>query len=144
MTTQTLATEPSPVTPASTTPAQDLTALAGRLLLAALFILAGVNKLGAAEGTIGYISSVGLPFAEAIYYATVALEIVGGLMLAVGYKARYSAAALGLFSIAAAILFHADFADQNQVTAFLKNLSIAGGMFLVAAFGPGRFSLDRG
>lgn len=122
---------------------QDALALVGRLLLAALFILAGVNKIGAAEGTIGYIASVGLPLAEPIYYATVAIEIVGGLMLAVGFKARYAAAALGLFSIAAAVLFHADFADQNQMTAFLKNLSIGGGMFFVAAFGPGRFSLDR-
>jgi putative oxidoreductase len=123
---------------------QDAIALVGRLLLANLFILAGVNKIGAAEGTIGYIASVGLPLAEPLYYVTVALEIVGGLMLAVGFKARYAAAALGLFSIAAAVLFHADFADQNQMTAFLKNLSIGGGMFFVAAFGPGRFSLDRG
>lgn len=131
-------------TVATSTSSQDAAALVGRLLLATLFILAGVNKIGAAEGTIGYIASVGLPFAEPIYYATVALEIVGGLLLAVGFKARYAAAALGLFSIAAAVLFHADFADQNQMTAFLKNLSIGGGMFFVAAFGPGRFSLDRG
>lgn len=130
--------------PATTTSSQDIAALAGRLLLAALFILAGVNKLGAAEGTIGYIASVGLPFAEAIYYATVAVEIVGGLMLAAGFKARQAAAILGLFSIAAAVLFHADFGDQMQFTQFLKNLSIAGGMFFVAAFGPGRLSLDRG
>lgn len=127
-----------------TTVSQDTIALIGRLLLGSLFVLAGINKIGAAEGMIGYIASVGLPFAEAIYYATVALEIVGGLMLAAGFKARYAAAALGLFSIAAAVFFHADFADQNQMTAFLKNLSIAGGMFFVAAFGPGRFSVDRG
>lgn len=131
-------------TPSVATGKQDAIALVGRLLLANLFILAGVNKLGAAEGTIGYIASVGLPLAELIYYATVALEIIGGLMLAVGFKARYAATALGLFSMAAAVLFHADFADQNQMTAFLKNLSLAGGMFFVAAFGPGRFSLDRG
>ena len=139
--TDTLETVP---TPSLTTGKQDAIALVGRLLLANLFILAGVNKLGAAEGTIGYIASVGLPLAEFIYYATVALEIIGGLMLAVGFKARYAATVLGLFSIAAAVLFHADFADQNQMTAFLKNLSLAGGMFFVAAFGAGRFSLDRG
>jgi len=130
--------------PAAATGSQDAVVLIGRLLLANLFILAGLNKLGSAEGTIGYIASIGLPLAELIFYATVALEIVGGLLLAVGFKARTVAAALGLFSIAAAVLFHADFADLNQTTAFLKNLSIAGGMFLVAAFGPGRFSLDRG
>lgn len=136
--------QPNPATPTSASPSQDAAALVGRLLLASLFILAGVNKIGAAEGTIGYIASVGLPLAEPIYYATLALEILGGLMLLVGYKARYAAAALGVFSIAAAALFHADFADQNQMTSFLKNLSVAGGMFVVAAFGPGRFSLDRG
>ncbi|MEM1053666.1 MAG: DoxX family protein [Pseudomonadota bacterium] len=122
---------------------QDIAALIGRLLIASLFILAGINKLGAAEGTIGYIASVGLPLAEPIYYATLAIEIIGGVMLAVGFKARYAAAALGLFSIAAAVFFHADFTDQSQMTSFLKNLSLAGGMFFVAAFGPGRFSLDR-
>lgn len=135
----------SPAGPsASTTGSQDAIALIGRLLLANLFVLAGVNKLGAAEGTIGYISSVGLPLAEPIYYATVALEILAGLMLAIGFKARLAATALGLFSIAAAVLFHADFADQNQMTNFLKNLSLAGGMFFVAAFGPGKLSVDRG
>lgn len=123
---------------------QDAVALIGRLLLAALFILAGVNKLGSAQGTVGFIESVGLPLAEPIYYATVALEIIGGLVLAVGYKARYAAAALGLFSIAAAAVFHSDFGDQSQVTSFLKNLSLAGGLFYVFAFGPGRLSLDRG
>lgn len=125
-------------------PYQDITALVGRLLLASLFILAGVNKIGAAEGTIGYIASVGLPLPEVIYYATVAIEIVGGLLLAAGLKARQAAAALGLFSIAAAVLFHNDFADQMQMTMFLKNLAIGGGMFAVAAFGPGRLSIDRG
>lgn len=134
------------ITPAQTTTSatQDRVALIGRLLLANLFVLAGINKLSAAEGTIGYIASVGLPLAEPIYYATVALEIVGGLMLAVGFKARYAAAALGVFSILAAVFFHANFADQNEMTSFLKNLSLAGGMFMVAAFGPGRLSIDRG
>lgn len=137
-------TNPDNASTASAPASHDAVALIGRLLLASLFVLAGVGKLGAAEGTIGYITSAGLPFAQAIFYATVALEIVGGLMLAAGFKARYAAAALGLFSIAAAVFFHADFADQNQMTQFLKNLSIAGGMFFVATYGPGRFSIDRG
>lgn len=124
--------------------AKDGVALASRLLLAAIFLIMGLGKLTAAEGTIGYIASVGLPFAEGIYYATIALEIVGAGLLIAGYKTRAAAVALGVFSIVAGVLFHADFADQMQLASFLKNLAIAGGMFQLAAFGPGRISLDRG
>lgn len=123
---------------------QDSVMLISRVLLAALFILAGIGKLGGMEGTVGYITSVGLPFPELVFYGTVALEIGGGLLLAAGFKARYAAAALGVFSILAAIIFHNDFAQQSEMTAFLKNLAIGGGMFMVATFGPGRFSIDRG
>ena len=129
--------------PAPSVTTQDAVALGGRLLLAAIFVLSGFTKLGAAEGTIGYIASVGLPFAEAIYYAVVALEIVGGIMLVAGLKTRLVATALGAFSIVAAVTFHADFADQNQMIHFLKNLALAGGMLQVAAFGPGRLALGR-
>ncbi|WP_082701008.1 DoxX family protein [Erythrobacter sp. YT30] len=122
---------------------QDMLALGGRLLLAAIFILSGVNKLGAVEGTIGYIASAGLPFATATFYAVVALEIVGGVMLVVGVKPRLTAVALAVFSIVAAIVFHSDFADQNQMIHFLKNLALAGGLLQVAAFGAGRLSIDR-
>ena len=125
------------------TTSRDVGALVARLLLAALFILAGIAKIGGAEGTIGYIASVGLPAPELLYYATLVVEIGGGLLLAIGFKARYAAVALGLFSIAAAALFHNDFAQQSEMTAFLKNLAIAGGMFMVALTGPGRLSLDR-
>ncbi|MEL6487134.1 MAG: DoxX family protein [Pseudomonadota bacterium] len=129
--------------PARSITTQDAVALGGRLLLAAIFVLSGFTKLGAAEGTIGYIASVGLPFAEAIYYAVVALEIVGGIMLVAGFKTRTVAFALGAFSIVAAVTFHSDFADQNQMIHFLKNLALAGGMLQVAAFGPGRLALSR-
>ena len=122
---------------------QDGLILIGRLLLAALFILAGVNKLTAMEGTVGYIASVGLPLPELVYFGTVALEIGAGLLLAIGFKARYAAFALGIFSVLTAVIFHNDFAQQSEMTAFLKNLAIGGGMFAVATFGPGRFSLDR-
>jgi len=135
------ATLPQTTTATST---QDAVALAARLLLAAIFLIMGLGKLAAAEGTIGYIASVGLPFATGIYYATIALEVIGAGLLIAGYKTRAAAAALGVFSIVAAAIFHADFADQMQFTNFLKNLAIAGGMFQLAAFGPGRLSLDRG
>jgi putative oxidoreductase len=123
---------------------RDAAALAARILLAAIFLIMGLGKLAAAEGTIGYIASVGLPVPEGIYYATILLEVVGAALLIAGYRTRAAATALGLFTIAAAVIFHADFTDQAQLTNFLKNLAIAGGMFQLAAFGPGRLSLDRG
>ena len=125
------------------TKSQDLIALVARLLLATLFILAGVNKLMGMEGTVGYIASVGLPLPEVVYFGTVAVEIIGGLMLAAGFKARYAALALGVFSLMTAVFFHNNFAEQSELTAFFKNLAIGGGMFMVAAFGPGRFALDK-
>lgn len=136
-------TTPSAQTSPSTS-TQDAVALAARLLLAALFLIAGLGKLAAAEGTIGYIASVGLPFPTGVYYATIALEVLGAVLLIAGYRTRAVAAALGLFSIVAAAIFHSDFGDQMQFTNFLKNLAIAGGMFQIAAFGPGRISVDRG
>lgn len=129
--------------PASSITGKDAAALAGRILLAAIFVLSGITKLGAVEGTIGYIASTGLPFADGIFYAVVALEIVGGLMLVAGFKTRLVALALGAFSIAAAVIFHSDFGDQNQMIHFLKNLALAGGLLQVAAFGPGRLALSR-
>jgi putative oxidoreductase len=134
---------PLPQAPAATA-TQDAAALGARLLLATLFLIAGLGKLAAIEGTTGYIASVGLPFAGALTYATIALEVVGAGLLIAGYKTRPAAIALGLFSILAGAIFHADFADQMQITSLLKNLAIAGGMFQLAAFGPGRLSLDRG
>lgn len=134
-------TAPLPHT-ASTPAAQDAAALAARLLLAAIFLIMGIGKLAAPAGTIGYIASAGLPFAEGVYYATIVLEVVAAALLIAGYRTRAAALVLGVFSILAAAIFHADFADQMQFTSFLKNLAIAGGMFQLAAFGPGRFSLD--
>lgn len=131
-------------TVAAPSTAQDALALVARLLLAALFILAGINKIGAMEGTVGYIGSVGLPFPELVYFGTVAFEIAGGLMLAAGFKARYVGFAMGIFTLLTAVIFHSDFSQQIEVTLFLKNLAIAGGMFAIAAFGAGRLSVDRG
>ena len=131
-------------TPASPSGGRDALLLVARLLLAALFVLAGLSKLGTAESTTAYIASAGLPMPDLLYYATIAIEVVGGLLLIAGYKTRYAALALGAFCIAAAAIFHKDFADQIQITMFLKNLAIAGGMFALATSGPGRFSIDRG
>lgn len=121
----------------------DLLTLGARVLIAPIFVLSGAAKLADPAGTIGYIGSVGLPFAEAGYAAAVAVELIGGLALLVGVKTRIAAIALALFTLAAALTFHFQLGDQNQFIHFFKNLAMAGGLLQVAAFGAGRFSLDR-
>lgn len=122
-------------------------ALAGRVLLALMFVLSGFGKLGNIEGTAGYIASGGLPMATALAVIVGLLELFGGLAIMVGFHARWAALALGLFTIAAALLFHnfwampADKAFVQQLL-FMKNLSVAGGMFVVAALGAGPMSVD--
>jgi putative oxidoreductase len=114
----------------------------GRIFLATLFLLSGLSKLGSAAATTAYIASAGLPLPGVAYVLTVVVEIGGGLLLLVGYQARLAAAVLALFTLAAAIIFHSNFADQNQMVHFLKNVAITGGLLQVAAWGAGRWSLD--
>ncbi len=120
----------------------DYTAAVGRVALAAIFVISGLAKLADPGTTQGYIASAGLPFPMLAYWDAAALEILGGLALIVGWKTRAAAAALAVFSIAAAIFFHSQFSDQNQTVHFLKNIAIAGGLLQVAAFGAGAISAD--
>lgn len=125
----------------------DTTALAGRILLALMFVLAGFSKIGGFDGTVGYIASKGLPLPALLAAGTIALEIVGGLALAVGYKARWAALALAVFTVLASVLFHNYWAmpaeqQRMQMLMFMKNLAVTGGMLMVVALGPGGFSLD--
>lgn len=117
-------------------------AAAGRVLLALLFLVSGLSKLGAAEATQGYIASAGLPLPALVYALTLAVEVGGGLLLLVGFHAKPVAGVLALFTVAAAVFFHHNFADQNQAIHFMKNLAIAGGLLQIAASGAGRVSLD--
>ena len=119
----------------------SMTAL-GRVFLATLFLLSGLSKLGSAAATTAYIASAGLPLPGVAYILTVVVEIGGGLLLLVGYQARVAAAVLAVFTLAAAVFFHSNFADQNQMVHFLKNFAIAGGLLQVAAWGAGQWSLD--
>jgi putative oxidoreductase len=120
----------------------NLFAAVGRLLLALIFILSGLGKLGASEATQGYIASVGLPLPMLSYVIAIVVEVVGGLLLLVGYQTRIASLALAGFTLVAAVLFHSNFADQNQMIHFLKNISIIGGLLQVAAFGAGALSID--
>jgi putative oxidoreductase len=115
----------------------------GRVLLAVLFVMSGVSKLTDPAGTIAYIQSAGLPLPNIAYGIALAVELLGGILLIVGYRTRLVALVLAVFTVAAAIGFHAHFADQNQMIHFMKNIAITGGLLQVIAFGAGAFSLDN-
>jgi putative oxidoreductase len=115
--------------------------LLGRIMLALIFILAGVGKIQDPAGTAGYMQSVGLP--AVLLWPTIALEVIGGICVAIGFQTRYAAFALAIFSIAAAVIFHRNFADQMQMILFLKNIAMAGGLLLLATSERTGFSLDR-
>lgn len=119
----------------------------GRLLLALMFILSGFGKLGNIEGTAAFVASGGLPAPTFLAVAVGVLELFGGLALVVGYQVRLAGLALGLFTIAASVVFHAYWsapAAQQYVTQllFMKNISVAGGMLLISALGAGPLSID--
>jgi putative oxidoreductase len=114
----------------------------GRLLIASIFLLSGVGKIFAPDATQAYIAAAGLPLPVVSYAIALVVEVGGGLLLLLGYRTRLAALGLAIFSLAAAVGFHHNFADQNQMIHFLKNLAIAGGLLQVVTFGAGGFSLD--
>jgi len=117
-----------------------ITELAGRVALAAIFLLAGLNKITAYAGTQGYMESVGVP--GALLPAVIALELIGAALLIVGFQTRLAALALAGFSVVSALLFHFDLADQMQFILFFKNIAMAGGFLVLAANGAGALSID--
>lgn len=121
----------------------DLMALLGRVLMCALFFISGVGKLQDPPGTIGYIASVGLPFPQLGYGIALVVELGIATALLVGYKPRAAALVMAAFCVAAAVFFHRDFADQNQMVHFLKNLTMAGGLLQIVAFGAGRMAISK-
>ena len=114
-----------------------------RLLVSSLFLVAGFGKLADIAGTAGWFGSIGLPTPTAVAVLVGLLELVGGLAILVGFKTRIAAIALAVFTIAATLIAHTDLADQVQMLMFLKNLSITGGLLVLASFGPGSLSIDR-
>jgi putative oxidoreductase len=115
----------------------------GRLMIGLPFTMSGLSKLAAYGATTAYISSAGLPFPPAAYAVAVTVELGGGLLLVLGYRARIVAAVMAIFALATALSFHTHFADQNQMINFLKNVMMAGGLLQIVAFGAGAFSLDN-
>ncbi|MCG2592393.1 DoxX family protein [Ramlibacter sp. XY19] len=126
---------------------QALLALSGRLLIAALFLPAGLGKIANFAGITGMIASKGLPAPAALAALVIALELGASLALLAGFRIQWAALALAVFTVAAGLLFHDFWAApaaqaMAQQQAFFKNLGIAGGLLLLAALGPGPLTLD--
>lgn len=126
---------------------QDTTVLVGRILLGLLFVISGFGKISGFDGTVGYIASKGLPAATILAALTILIELGGGLALVFGFYTRQAALALAVFTLLAGFIFHNFWAVEAaqkgmQQINFMKNLSIAGGMLVLAAFGPRAISID--
>ena len=123
-------------------------AAVARILIAVLFVMAGLNKFAGLEGTAGYIASQGLPVPMVLAFGTAALEVVAGLALALGWQARIAAGALAAFTLLATLIFHAfwSFPPEQayvQQLMFMKNLAIVGALLFIVSVGAGPASLDR-
>jgi putative oxidoreductase len=122
--------------------------LVARILIALIFIASGAGKITGFEGTVGYIASKGLPFPALAAIAAIIVELGGGILLVLGYKARWAAFFMFGFSLAAAFIFHNFWAVpaaevQNQMIHFMKNISMAGGLLLIVTHGSGARSIER-
>lgn len=120
----------------------DVTLLIARIFLAILFLVSGLGMLAGPGGFAGYMGAIGMPAPMLVTWLVIALKVLGGIGLVVGFQTRYLAYAFAAFSIATAFLGHFDFADQNQMTAFMKNFGLAGGFLLLSVTGAGALSLD--
>lgn len=120
---------------------KKISELTARLLLAQIFLLAGVSKITGYADTQGYMEAMGIP--GALLPLVILLEVGGGLAIILGWQTRLVAIALALFSLAAAAIFHNELADQIQMIMFMKNIAIAGGFILLAVHGAGGYSLDN-
>jgi len=122
--------------------------LTGRILIALIFILSGFSKIAGFDGTVGYIASQGLPATQLLAIAAIIVEIGGGLMLVLGWRARWGAVALFVFTALAALLFHNFWSvpaeqAQIQMIMFMKNIAIMGGLLFVVVHGSGSLSLEK-
>ena len=137
-----------PIAPGAAVPSEapgaravrNIAELAGRVLLAALFLISGVGKIGSYAGTAGYMASQGVP--AALLPGVIAIEVLGALAIIAGWRTRITAFVLAGFTLLAALVFHSNFGDQIQTIMFLKNVAISGGFLLLVANGAGRFSID--
>ena len=113
----------------------------GRLLLSALFLIEGVGKITVQEDVIMYMEDYGVP--GVLFVPATVLEILFPLLLIVGYRTKWAAAVMALFTFSVAIIFHTDFSEGMQMIFFLKDIAIAGGFMIIIVYGPGKISLDH-
>ena len=115
--------------------------LLGRVLISAIFLLNGFFKISNYDGTVGWIESFGIP--GVLIIPAIILEIIGPILIIIGYKTKIAAGFLSLFCILTAIIFHNDFSDQMQLTSFLKNIALAGGFLFIVVNGAKEFSIEK-
>ncbi len=126
----------------------DALSLIGRIFLAVIFLVSGFGKIGGFEGLLGAIASKGLPMPQVFAIATIVIEVGAGLMLVFGWKARWAAFLLAVFTAIVTFFFHNFWAvpkaqEYMEQINFMKNLALIGGLLFVMAFGPGRLSIDK-
>ena len=112
----------------------------GRLLLSALFLIEGIGKISAQEGVVMYMEAYGVP--GILFLPALVVEILFPLLLILGYKTKWVASVMALFTFAVAIIFHTDFSEGMQMMLFLKDIAIAGVFMIIVAYGPSKISLD--
>ena len=115
--------------------------LIGRILLSALFLIEGIGKISMQEDVVMYMENYGIP--GILFVPAIILEILFPLLLIVGYRTKWVASVMALFTFAVAIIFHTDFSESMQLILFLKDIAIAGGFMIIIAHGPGKISLDH-
>lgn len=126
----------------------DTLSLIGRVMLSSVFVTSGIDKISGFQGLVGAITSKGLPMADVLAVATIIIEVGVGLLLVAGWKARWAAFVLAVFTVIVTFFFHPFWAvpeaqKMMQQINFFKNVSIVGGLLFVMAFGPGRLSIDK-
>ena len=115
--------------------------LVGRILLSTLFLVEGIGKISMQEDVIMYMENYGVP--EILFVPAIILEILFPILLIVGYRTKWIASIMALFTFTVAIIFHTDFNEGMQMMFFLKDIAIAGGFMIIVAYGPGKISLDH-
>ena len=113
----------------------------GRVLLSTLFLVEGIGKISIQEDVMMYMEDYGVP--EILFFPATILEILFPLLLIVGYKTKWAALIMALFTFTVAIIFHTDFSEGMQMMLFLKDIAIAGGFMIIITYGPGKISLDH-